>query len=320
VSSSILHDYIVPNPIRFGLFFSKRVANPKDILFLTKRRRMKNATQNRSAGQGKDDGVNNASNTFSSFEGSNDGEHVENLISHFLQSQRLQMLPENEFTDCLRRSIERDDRETIHSFVKTSLNRTLSMMTRSSGQKEAAIPSTSNGKAHKIISSATLSLEVSLERDALLQEFSRMRIMREQEWSRLHNLPGGGERLQPNNSIVRGTAFSTSTPLDRFTNSISNENLEPGFNLTNELNKSDGEESKVNLNLSGAGGAGAGVGVGVGAKSKAAADRGRRSGGRGGLKRLPSYFPPLPIDTEPTDDSIYTTLSVAKHAKGGHYK
>jgi hypothetical protein len=99
---------------------------------------------------------------------------VEDMVSQLLITQKLDLFPQNEFSDIVRIAVEKDDRDAIESFVKQSITRIMS------GVRDAA-----------------------LEREAIKTEIERSKKLREDEWQRLH--PGIEELLasMPMTRIVR---------------------------------------------------------------------------------------------------------------------
>lgn len=148
--------YSIMNPQRFGQQFANRIANPRDVISFIRRR---------AASTKKKADTNAASSLPRLDEGRAETMRVEDLVSQFLTSQRLDIFPQNEFSDTLRIAVEKDDRDALESFVKSSLERTLATV------RNAAI----------------------MEKETLRSEFERSKRLREDEWHRLH--PGIEELL-----------------------------------------------------------------------------------------------------------------------------
>lgn len=139
--------YAVMNPHRFGQQFANRIANPRDAIYFSQRRIAARQQLSKRTSSIEPKLAEERGHTM----------RVEDLVSHFLTSQRLDLLPQNEFCDAVRLAVEKDDREVIETFVKQSLDRTL----------------------------ATVKGTV-LEKGELLGEFEKSRKLREDEWMRMH--------------------------------------------------------------------------------------------------------------------------------------
>jgi double-strand break repair protein MRE11 len=153
--------YAIMNPQRFGQQFVNRIANPRDAVMFVRKRLTPNASGGGRKGRLPPEGADSA------IPGSkNGGERlrVEDLVEQFLANQRLDLFPQNEFCDTVRIAVEKDDRDAISSFVKASIERTL-------GQVAAQVRSSG---------------AMMLEKDDIKGEFGRARLLREDEWRRLH--------------------------------------------------------------------------------------------------------------------------------------
>jgi double-strand break repair protein MRE11 len=142
--------FSIMNPQRFGQQFVGRIANPRDAVSFV-RRRLLNAVKKNPV---KAEPASRSEST-----------RVEDLVTHFLGCQKLDLFPQNEFSDTVRIAVEKDDREAISSFVKQSMERALSTVTGS------------------------------LERESLKDEFEKSRKLREDEWGRMHS--GVEDLLEP---------------------------------------------------------------------------------------------------------------------------
>lgn len=145
--------YAISNPQRFGQQFINRIANPRDVVHFIRRR-----AGNQGGASGKGATKQSTESNVMLIQGRTEAMRVEDLIGQFLASQRLDLLPQNEFSDIVRMAVEKDDRDAIEAFVKSSLERTL-----------GAVP-----------------IGTILERDSLRGEFERWKRLREDEWTRLH--------------------------------------------------------------------------------------------------------------------------------------
>jgi double-strand break repair protein MRE11 len=138
--------YQAINPHRLGQLFQDKVANPREIVHAVRKR----ATAIRSSKPGEQ--IRDIEFT------TNDGAvRVEDLVSQYLASQKLDLLPQNEFSDCVRIFVEKDDKDAIEAFLKKSLSRI------NDGLGNNAAP-----------------LEM------LRQEIERVRLTREEEWKRIN--------------------------------------------------------------------------------------------------------------------------------------
>lgn len=150
--------YSVPNPLRFGQLFANKVANPRDIITFVRRRILGKATSASkiiTPGGGK---------VLGDEIKEEDHIRVENLLDVFLREQRPELLPQNEFGDILRKTVDREDRDALAEFIKNSIVRT-----------------TGDVIGRQSILNASL-----FEKTILKGEFSRIREVREREWTRIH--------------------------------------------------------------------------------------------------------------------------------------
>lgn len=110
------HQYPLPNIQRFGLSFQDRLANTKDII-LPLRRSSSKATRK----------VSENHTTTTTTTTTSSKIKMEDLMEDCLMRNRkdgvdpLQLLPVKEFMDVISRSVEKDDRDLISDFVKSSL-------------------------------------------------------------------------------------------------------------------------------------------------------------------------------------------------------
>jgi double-strand break repair protein MRE11 len=136
------------NPHRFGQSFADRVANPRDILLFIRKRATRLSPR---------DPHNPTTNTINiPSVNQNEIVKVEDLVSEFLSHQRLDLLPQNEFSDIVKIFVEKDDKDAIDVFLKTCLQRTIGQL------KEKQ----------------TL--------ESLRTEIERVRLSREEEWRTLN--------------------------------------------------------------------------------------------------------------------------------------
>lgn len=142
--------FAIMNPLRFGQRFTNRIANPRDVVYFVRKR----ATPNRRVNK------NEISATRLTNRERNEAIRVEDLVHQFLNNQKLDLFPQNEFTDIVRLAVEKDDREAIETFVKQSLSRTVTIV--------------------------GIHGETGLDRDVIKGEFERSKKLREDEWMRLH--------------------------------------------------------------------------------------------------------------------------------------
>lgn len=134
------------NPQRFGQSFVDKVANPRDmIMFHRKRQSSRPANHN-----------DHQKTAITIPQDVSNVVHVEDLVSEFLSHQRLDLLPQNEFSDIVKIFVEKDDKDAIEVFLKNSLKRTIGLL------KEK----------HAI--------------DSLRDEISKVRLEREAEWRTLN--------------------------------------------------------------------------------------------------------------------------------------
>lgn len=159
------------NPQRFGQFFVGRVANPRDILSVMRSKRP-SSTKNKVIDPSKNPSAFNNGPAIGSLvtaamgeghyhEQSNSILKVEDLVSHYLQSQTLDLIPQNEFSDVVKYSVEKDDKDAIEAFIKTSVERSLKSI------------------QPNLISEGN--------KQAIFSEMERIRKEREKEWERLHH-------------------------------------------------------------------------------------------------------------------------------------
>lgn len=139
------------NPQRFGQAFVNIVANPRDILLFHRKRELapRKPTDKSKIGVPKnpDEYVNDPN------------KNVEDLVGEYLGHQHLALFPHNEFGDCVRIYVDKDDRDVIDTFVRQSLERICLDVTEGS---------------------------VALEETVLRTEIERSRQKREEEWHRMH--------------------------------------------------------------------------------------------------------------------------------------
>lgn len=157
--------YSIVNPQRFGQPFASRIANPRDVVSFMRRRAQPTKKKVELA----------SGSLVPRLEGRAEAMRVEDLVSQFLANQKLDIFPQNEFSDTLRIAVEKDDRDALELFVKTAIDRTL----------------------------ATVRNEAVMEKETLRGEFERSKRLREDEWHRLH--PGIDELLasRPTAAVAR---------------------------------------------------------------------------------------------------------------------
>lgn len=153
--------YAIVNPQRFGQQYTNRVANPRDILHYLRRKGGAAATQRRA----KPIELPAADGTTALPEDPTDV-RVEDLVAKFLDCQKLDIFPQNEFGDILRTSIEKTDNSLIERFVKDTIGRIVSV--------ERAADGTTDSNA------------VVCDVGVIKAEFERLKKRREEEWHRLH--------------------------------------------------------------------------------------------------------------------------------------
>lgn len=178
--------YAISNPQRFGQQFVGRIANPRDVVHFVRRRA---TSQGGSSGRGAATKQSTEPNMALAL-GRAETMRVEDLIGQFLASQRLDLLPQNEFSDIVRMAVEKDDRDAIEAFVKGSLERTL-----------GAVP-----------------VGAILERDSLRGEFDRWKRLREDEWTRLHPSIEALMASRPLARVERATEGESGSDGDRTEN------------------------------------------------------------------------------------------------------
>ncbi|KAK9763849.1 meiotic recombination [Basidiobolus ranarum] len=103
------------NPQRFGQQFVEQVANPKDIIHFYRRRTY---TDKKKVTAITDEQLARI------IPERLDHFKVEDLIEEFLNTQKLDVLPETELIDAVRIFVEKDDRDAIKEFVAGSLDQT----------------------------------------------------------------------------------------------------------------------------------------------------------------------------------------------------
>jgi len=150
------------NPHRFGHYFMNKIANPKDCVFFYRRRVAGTkgapndigAAVNRAVASlvANDDDMDPASKQ--------SAVKMDDLVHDYLKVQSLDLLPQNEFGDIVKIFVEKDDRDSIESFVKASLNRTCTIL---------------QNRAVRAFDEESLKLEIEKEK-----------LQREMEWRRLH--------------------------------------------------------------------------------------------------------------------------------------
>src|SRR5690606_11406480 len=106
--------FAVPNPQRFGQAFSGRVANPRDLIHFVRKRAPTSKPK-----------ILTSSTTVTSLQ-EDVPMRVEDMVRHFLDGQQLDLFPQNEFGDIVRVAVEKDDKDTISTFVKSAIERVLS--------------------------------------------------------------------------------------------------------------------------------------------------------------------------------------------------
>ncbi|PJF19938.1 DNA repair protein (Mre11) [Paramicrosporidium saccamoebae] len=160
-SDGFASSFSIMNPQRFGQQFVGRIANPRDAVSFMRRRQLAVIKKKPSE---------TATTTRS------EATRVEDLVTHFLGCQKLDLFPQNEFSDTVRIAVEKDDREAISSFVKQAMERALGTVAGS------------------------------LERELLREEFEKSRKLREDEWGRMHS---GIEEFRPSVQSALDTSSRT---------------------------------------------------------------------------------------------------------------
>lgn len=147
--------YPLINPQRFGQQFVGKVANPRDILHLVRRRSSREANNSNNKKSTDTPVIDRAIGSVG----------VEDLVTRYLVAQELDLLPQNELSDIVRLAVEKDDQDPLVDFLSNTLERTLRPLIGGTTTTDAA---------------------VLLERDSLMGEFERSKKIREDEWERLH--------------------------------------------------------------------------------------------------------------------------------------
>ncbi|RKO84774.1 Mre11 DNA-binding presumed domain-containing protein, partial [Blyttiomyces helicus] len=104
------------NPQRFGQAFVAAVANPKDILHFYRRRVPQKPSEKK---QAIDTG-----NIDAFIPEKLENFRVEDLVTEYLSTQNLDILPENELGNAVREFVEKDENDAIKEFVEKSLFQT----------------------------------------------------------------------------------------------------------------------------------------------------------------------------------------------------
>ncbi len=138
------------NVQRFGLQFGNRIANPRNILHFVRRSRPQSGPPKARHLLALDDGSAASAHGDESMQAT-----VKDMVSRFLDEQQLDIFPRNEFNDTVQMAVDKDDKDVIERFVKTSMARTIGGI----------------GERARTSSSALLLLE----KTSLLSEFGRMR-------------------------------------------------------------------------------------------------------------------------------------------------
>ncbi|KAH0605400.1 uncharacterized protein H6S33_004622 [Morchella sextelata] len=106
------------NPQRFSNRFVGKVANVSDVVQFYRR---KTATRRANAKGAVSDAPLNSSTLLEDYGGSIDNVKVENLVSEFLGSATLEILPSNGLGDAIGQFIDKDDKHAVETFVDDSL-------------------------------------------------------------------------------------------------------------------------------------------------------------------------------------------------------
>lgn len=118
--------YELENPQRFSQRFLGRVANATDVLHLHQKKRQ-------AARRGK------ADDTLARPDLSEvrlDNLHVASLVKQYLETQKLQCLPENDLEDAVTQFVEKGDKEAVRFFVTEHLRNQVELMVRNRASAE----------------------------------------------------------------------------------------------------------------------------------------------------------------------------------------
>ncbi|PIA13483.1 DNA repair exonuclease [Coemansia reversa NRRL 1564] len=105
------------HPQRFGLLFSDRVANPRDIVYFYRKARASSATSQRTGSTRTQD----TQDSRISVPAPVDAVHVESLISEFLDDSSMQMLVDLELAEAIRLFVQKGDNEAISQSLKSTI-------------------------------------------------------------------------------------------------------------------------------------------------------------------------------------------------------
>ncbi|KAG0293188.1 Double-strand break repair protein mre11a, partial [Dissophora globulifera] len=111
--------YEIFNPQRFGQEFVDEVANPRDIVQFYRKKTMVPKSRSKDITAEMDE-VEAPEKL--------DTIRVENLVQKYLSAQNLSILPEIELADAVRIYVEKDEKDAVRDFVKSSLNRMQEVM------------------------------------------------------------------------------------------------------------------------------------------------------------------------------------------------
>jgi double-strand break repair protein MRE11 len=173
--------FSIMNPQRFGQQFIGKVANPRDVVHFMRKRSVAASLQKKRHETViiPDDGGDQSNGPSAT--------RVEDLVTQYLNVQHLDLFPQNEFCDIVRLAVEKDERDAIEEFIKSSLIR--------------------------VVGSLKERPEIGgLERATLNDEFERTKKLREDEWERLH--PG-----------MDALFISRTTKSENFTNNCSDDEM-----------------------------------------------------------------------------------------------